>query len=460
MSWLLLLLYYIMLFGVPVSAVAFAFRSSQRRASTVLASSSLEKTTIHSNWKPILFLNKKEKDQPISKLHIIVLVHGWLGNPLEMGYLKQSLYQRVADNQDPDELTSTNLEVNPIAVARTCQKNQTAQAVVIHSAECNTGAILTSDGIEAGGKRVAGEMDALVAHYAKQCQNPDITLSLVGNSLGGLYARYAIAHAKCMSKKNEEQSSTSANKQSAQQPTVTPMFFVTTCTPHLGVSQNTFIKIPNWVETPIARVMQQTGLDLFRRSNVLEEMTLQSKYIEPLSAFSKRMALANVYGTDFQVPTPTAAFWGETNSIHKLVALEETQQNHNIVLLVETPQDNKPMSSLSDLRRPLSSDEMSMCLDRVGWTKILADVRQHLPLTGRLMNSDTPDDEKKRLLDKEEWTAKELLNEFDRGHFRHLPLAHTVVVANSKDRINIYLTQGGKATMDYLANEIIKGLVL
>jgi hypothetical protein len=445
----MLLFYYAMLLGLPLAVVAVAYRSAHWRGSL------RSMQTRSHGWQPISWLGTSthEDERRISRLHVVVLVHGWLGNPLEMGYLKQSLCQSVLRRQQDRSATApissstqVRLSDNPIAVA-TFSKNQT-QAFVIHSAECNAGPVLTSDGIEMGGKRVAMEVDALISHYANQCSDKhlkEITLSLVGNSLGGLYARYAIS----------EMHTLRLNRRTngAQ---VTPKFFVTTCTPHLGVSKHTFIKIPTWLEAPIARVMQQTGLDLFRRSDVIQDMTVKTPFLQPLLSFPRRIALANVYGTDFQVPTSTAAFWANTDSIHKVVGPEGTQSNHNIVLQLQTPQ-GKDAFVTSYPKHRLSDDELSTRLDEVGWTKILVDVRHHMPITGRIVGSDTVD-ETKRLLAKNTWTARDLLKEFHSEVFRHIPLGHTVTVANSKGRLNAYFTQGGKPTMDYLAETMIREL--
>ena len=448
MIWFLLPLFYVLLLSLPVAVVACAGRSSSPPVRTVRAT-----------WKPIACSGSTSRDEElqVSRLHVIVLVHGWLGNPSEMGYLKQSLYRSVSRIHAPrsechvvSSSTQDILSNNPIAV-KIFSKDQTdACAFVIHSAECNSGPALSSDGIEAGGKRLAAEVDTLISYYVSQCSEKalkEITLSMVGNSLGGLYARYAISQMDALTIKR---GTTGA--------TFSPKFFVTTCTPHLGVSQNTFIKIPTWLEASIARVMQQTGLDLFRRSGVIQDMTVNSTFLQPLLSFTRRIALANVYGTDFQVPTPTAAFWANTDSIHQVVCLEEAEMDssHNIILQLQT-QQTKDTSHHSNRDHRLSDDQLSTLLDQIGWTKILVDVRRHMPITGRMVGTTMPDTASP-LLKKSTWTARELLQEFNTGHFHHVPLGHTVTVANSKDRLNTYLTKGGKATMDYIADKIVRGL--
>eukprot|EP00985_Skeletonema_marinoi_P027122 scaffold21752_cov66-Skeletonema_marinoi.AAC.1 len=70
--------------------------------------------------------------------------------------------------------------------------------IVVHSAKCNVGK--THDGIKNGGTRLANEIinfiqsDTLNRREEGDSDNDDdinVTFSLVGNSLGGLYSRYA-----------------------------------------------------------------------------------------------------------------------------------------------------------------------------------------------------------------------------------------------------------------------------
>lgn len=318
------------------------------------------------------------------------------------------------------------------------------------------------------------EIDQLISQYTQpqtepQPQpppQPQITLSLVGNSLGGLYCRYAVSAIQALQSKS---GSGSVQVQVQAQ----PKLFVTTCTPHLGVSQHTFVTLPTWVESPIARIMQQTGADLFRRSNIIQDMTTHHTFLKPLLAFERRIAYANVLGTDFQVPTATAAFWADTKSLHFKKDFDfdfvgnGSYEQHNIVMQLETPQQMQeaPTSITTSTPSPLppainnflSSKELSTRLDQLGWTKVLVDVRHHLPLSRRF--SPLSERQDGRLTPDSKWTATELLQEFDRDYFRTLPLGHTVMVANAKDSLNQYLTQGGKPTMDYLAATMIEQLI-
>lgn len=93
--------------------------------------------------------------------HLCVLVHGLWGNPNHLEAMAQSLREK-----HPEE----NLH---ILVAKR-----------------NSGSF-TYDGIELGGERVCQEIEEEIDRLAKEGQEIK-RLSLVGYSLGGLVARYAV----------------------------------------------------------------------------------------------------------------------------------------------------------------------------------------------------------------------------------------------------------------------------
>lgn len=177
-------------------------------------------------------------------VHLIVLVHGWKGDSKEMGYMHRSLLQEA--------------EKHPYS------------RFAVHSSTVNEGR--TSDGIAAGGERLAAEVSDMIASH--RANNTVVTLSFVGNSLGGLYSRYAL------SKINTS--------------TVEPMVFCTTATPHLGVSKHTYVSLPRSVEWVIAHTLYWTGKDLFQYTSIIKDMALNSTFKTPLQRFRKRIAYANV----------------------------------------------------------------------------------------------------------------------------------------------------------------------
>ncbi|KAF1962206.1 lipid particle protein [Byssothecium circinans] len=120
--------------------------------------------------------------------HLCVLVHGLWGNPEHLKFLSTSLREKHAEDK-----------LHILVVKR------------------NAGSF-TYDGIETGGERVANEVEETLNELARS--GHDIKkISVVGYSLGGLIARYAIG--LLYSKGIFE--------------TVQPVQFTTFATPHLGV---------------------------------------------------------------------------------------------------------------------------------------------------------------------------------------------------------------------------------
>jgi hypothetical protein len=426
-----------------------------------------------STYKSLEDTTTRDKSGTELAIHAVVLVHGWLGNSLEMNSIRQALQSTIENTTKGDD----DIE----------------HRYVVHSALCNQGK--TTDGIDAGGTRLAGEINSLLRYIASNNPNAkQLTLSICGNSLGGLYARRALADID-WTLENHDKSSMS----------IDPMVFVTTATPHLGVSQHTYIRLPRAMEYPIATVLDETGRDLFRFSSVLEELTFQERYLRPLQNFQQRIAYANVYGTDFQVPTPTAAFWAlDSGSPHTLVSVDDENDNgpppDTIVMTLTTPPGELESYQEHERRHETDPDkryqEWSQQLDRLGWTKVLCDMREHVPHIFRFSSSGSSSDDGESLSensredrknnawanDKTEFTADELLREFGSGLLDapsttntaesskgfinrflkpfqlRFPLGHTVMVANAKDEMNRYLTVGGKPVMNWLSKTMIQAI--
>jgi len=384
---------------------------------SILLSSSAKRTTSTVKETNRVFLPNTAK-----QVHLVVLVHGWMGNPAELGYLQQSLEEHASAVQE--ELPDTYF--------------------LFVSANANDKK--TSDGIAAGGSRLASEVNELIDDITKQQESSKISLSFVGNSLGGLYARYALSEIPTI-----QQSDAASN----QAPRVQPKVFCTTATPHLGVSKHTYVPLPRMAEFVVANVLQPTGRDLFRYTDIIERMTLDSKFIDPLQSFQKRIAYANAYYTDFQVPTATAAFLSDTDSLHKLV---EYFDDRFVELKVETPkQQQADGSSISSEDKPKSTAELAQRLDRLGWTKVFCDVRHGLPSVP--IPFATSDDTASS--DQKQFTSRELLK--DLATFRldrwHLPFGHTMMVANSKNDAYAKFNAAGQPIMDQLAADLIQDIL-
>ncbi|KAL3808490.1 hypothetical protein ACHAXA_009815 [Cyclostephanos tholiformis] len=436
------------------------------------------------------------------RVHYIFLIHGWMGNEFEQDYLSGALYRRMCGGGCGGDVD-----------------------VVVYNPRCNVGR--THDGIRAGGTRLANE----IVEYVRTDMRGRLlsiieggggtgdgggggggvlhaTYSIVGNSLGGLYARYAISllpyrlslslspttdgnHEKERGADESDMDEdarfeTATSNSSSIRLYLHPNVFCTTATPHLGVSRHTYLPLPRIVEKIIGTGMRTTGRDLFRLKSassslsssfmrgkstsrlstktddsgkngdggsamesdggggddgdvvvkssgkgdddeyrddnedeemvcVIRNMCLRDKFLSPLRSFRRRIAYANAYGTDFQVPTTTAAFLHERSGVAHHVLVTRGVNNGNVdevgeggrlgggeydgqggvpsfIVAVCRTESQHPSSSGTENSfggggggGDVLDDElllMSQSLDALGWTKVFIDVRDYLPVTG------------------------------------------------------------------------------
>lgn len=253
-------------------------------------------------------------------------MHGWLGNPHELRYLQKAL-----ETQHHHQQSSSGKNNNDDAT--------TKSVLFVHAATANDGR--TNDGVLAGGRRLAEEINDWIDRVILQFQHeypeeeeadlqqstatssspppslgPHISLSLVGNSLGGLYARCALKDIRWHR---------SASVGILRRIEIQPAVFCTIATPHLGVAwPHSYLPNPQLMKGAawfLSLVGGDSLRDLFfvpssEERGVLEDLAMQSAFVDPLSAFRHRLALANAYPTDFQVPLSTAAFLSRTPSRH------------------------------------------------------------------------------------------------------------------------------------------------
>lgn len=385
-------------------------------------------TSSASSIHPTTVNMSHQRSLPITAnhVHLIVLVHGWMGSSAELGYLQQALEQK----------------------ADRIQEKHPETFYLVHNAQANDGR--TSDGIAAGGSRLATEVNKIIQDVAQQVPKDKlqgISLSFVGNSLGGLYARYALSEIPSMQPDN-------ATPHEIQ---VEPRVFCTTATPHLGVSQHTYLPLPRSVEYIVANVMQPTGRDLFRFTDVVEHLATKPAFVSPLKRFSKRIAYANAYQSDFQVPTATAAFLSQTNSAHR--RLEIPKDNAFVTLAVETPVDPHWLETSKTSSVPASSDELAQRLDALGWTKVLClPPLPSIPIPFRSTGEPAAGADTDTCT-KDEYASSELLKTYASTSDRlHAPFGHTMLVANAKNDFYAKFNEAGKPIMDQLAASLIEDI--
>ena len=545
----------------------------------------------------VLFKQHTSYSPPSSNItpsvHYVFLVHGWLGNDLEMSYLAEAFKENIsgeeegdADEQNNGEAPTTKrVKRSSSRVTVALQKESVASPtnnegvanhpeIIVHSVKCNIGK--THDGIRNGGTRLANEIIHFIQSDTLKRQKEEedgsdnnnddvcnVTFSLVGNSLGGLYSRYALSkipYELPTSNNDDDDDNSSSSKKKIR---LFPNIFCTTATPHLGVSQHTYLPIPRLAETIIGTGMGATGRDLFRLNcdatnegaaakvnaaaartvkrlssfrrmrpgsdiNIEEEvkedelecvirnMCLDEEFLVPLRNFRQRIAYANAYGTDFQVPCQTAAFLNDNSGVgHFLVGarclsndgglgdkVEEGAEKKRssdeegddeegravppfVVAILRTEQQNQPQSPArkSSGQNTASDDllQMSQSLDALGWKKVFVDMRDSIPVPGlrkpAWMCTNSLDDlikQRGEVHDSEEegsesrsvkanqitnnnciLTSQDLSRSTAAGDSLNIPLGHTVMVANSKSEAYKQMNFQGRPVMDTLAKNIV-----
>jgi predicted alpha/beta-fold hydrolase len=160
---------------------------------------SIDKQTFFPRWEMAPALRKPGPSSSHSAQHLVVFVHGLWGNPSHLNYLVKAL-----------------------------QDQYTEDRLVVLAAKRNLGS-LTYDGVEVGGERVAREIEEFVQELRSSGRTIS-RFSIVGYSLGGLVARYAIGllyHRRFFED-------------------VQPINFCTFATPHLGV-RTPLLGFPNQI---------------------------------------------------------------------------------------------------------------------------------------------------------------------------------------------------------------------
>jgi len=408
--------------------------------------------------------------------HIVVLVHGYMGSDREQEYLGEALIKE--SKKSIQSLSNSNDKDDD-----SCQHQHSHQFVVLTSkANMND----STDGVAKGGQRLADELSDWIQQHTAEMQllnsnSTFMTLSLIGNSLGGLYSRYALAELYY--------------EQQDVFDKILPLVFCTTSSPHLGVSQETFIQLPKWIEPYVAMAMQQQTMDdLFgvNNSTVLMDMchsdsnngskrdrsysfddhknnknkSKDRDYLHPLQHFQKRIALANAYNTDFLVSVSSAAFLSsDSDSVHHhqypdataAAATTSTRTMKNIehvALQVTTTSATERTARITATGNDGNDDAAddftrSSCvnsLDRLGWHKIFIDTRNILPDWLRLS---TP-----KFVPRLSYTSKDLQEQFKRYGVL-LPIAHPLNMANSKTDWYRKVTKSGQPIMDALAELMV-----
>uniref|UniRef100_A0A0G4HVL8 DUF676 domain-containing protein n=1 Tax=Chromera velia CCMP2878 TaxID=1169474 RepID=A0A0G4HVL8_9ALVE len=183
---------------------------------------------------------KKETATQESPKHLIVCVHGLAGKPLDFKYLRHAL-KRKSRRRPISERTPREDEDGGSISDDAKHRDRDGDRVLVHLARANLRR--TRDGVAAGGRRLAEEIREVVGKH------PELeTFSIVGFSLGGLYARYAV--------------SLLFDEKRGKVAGLEPEVFATLASPHLGVRSFLFVPVPPALHPLGSFLVGRTGRDL------------------------------------------------------------------------------------------------------------------------------------------------------------------------------------------------------
>ena len=467
---------------------------------------------------------REYESRPIIRTHFIFLIHGFMGNPEELSYFKEAIEGAVVKSKN-------NIEdaIEGDIVDTVDNGDGDSSEIITHRVTCNENKTL--DGIEAGGERVAQEVQNVVIDHFGKKQNHDVdqqpiqndndpgrfhaSISFVGYSLGGMYARYAISVLPL-----ELEFEFNSNKIILH-----PNCFVTAATPHLGMASHSYIAIPRFMEYLLGYGSGRTGRDLFRLHNrrtnhrgfignntkkkengdnatatvaiapndLVYRMATDETFLNPLSAFRQRVSYINAFDTDFMVPTATAGMLSSySNTEQHLLSSEYDHWNPETigfdVYAFETKPCNMPSSRRGIIQstgtRSRRNDEtltMASSLDSLGWTKVFVDCRKgmHGPSVRCICRHPRKDllhaaiDAKKKkkitsLDNREEATgengvcfeSKELCKLLKSSEHWHIaPTGHFVLVAHSKTERGAKNYAEGRPLVDQVALDLVNDVM-
>eukprot|EP01040_Poterioochromonas_malhamensis_P004005 gene4005-4284_t len=234
-------------------------------------------------------------------------------------------------------------------------------------------------GIADGAKKLKEEV------LTVQSKNPKLErISLIGNSLGGLFARYAVMLLF------DETSNTMHG--------LIPESFMTIATPHLGVRRYTFFedyhlpRPPNVLRTVVSSLFLQSGKDLFGtdkasfNQSLVYRLATDNSFLKPLQSFSRLRLYANVH-LDFMVPLGTAAILPhktveEIRHKHRQhTGIVETLHPNNLhISSSESMWDDKEqVCANGDKEEEVAYRHMISSLNRLPWEKVLVRFSGTLP---------------------------------------------------------------------------------
>lgn len=165
-------------------------------------------------------------------------------------------------------------------------------------------------------------------------------------------------------------------------------------------------------------------------------MTTSPRFLTPLASFSRRIAYANLYRTDFPVPCSTALFL-DVESDYPHCFVDRTKENDSpIVATLRTA--------------PLIMHQRDS-LDSLGWTKVLVDLRDEITtisLPIKSWRTGCPISTMESLSPEVTSSDLAMVTSTFNNYRLSLPLGHNAICA-------IIDNSAGRAVMDCLAIDLI-----
>nr|VDD06303.1 unnamed protein product [Brassica rapa] len=238
-------------------------------------------------------LSKGDADEKVEPDHLLVLVHGILASPSDWLYVEAEMKRRLG------------------------------RRFLIYASSSNT-FTKTFGGIDGAGKRLAEEVRQVI-----QKSNSLKKISFLAHSLGGLFARHAVAVLYSAAASDGAAVSNSGNSHLPRGllAGLEPINFITLATPHLGVrgrKQLPFllgVPILERLAAPLAPfVVGRTGSQLFLTDGKADKPPLllrmasdceDLKFLSSLGSFRSRIVYANV-SYDHMVGWRTSSIRRET----------------------------------------------------------------------------------------------------------------------------------------------------
>ncbi|KAE8257421.1 hypothetical protein A4X13_0g2368 [Tilletia indica] len=282
--------------------------------------------------------------QPVETVHLVVCVHGLFGSPEDLQYFSNALVKAGHPDSfvlnSPAPTSSKSKSIPPpedVEIREPSSLPRDRPVVVILNSAANIDG--TFDGIDFCAFRLVQEIKSDVRNLRLQSSTKGhprhiAQVSLLGHSLGGLIARFAVGVLErdgffaSVAEDQIPKDITNENTRSILASPPLPSTFVTFATPHIGMPPESRTGRP-WLAKRTAATMGRTGLQLYLlddgwdsptesdgisdttrpRVGVLEAMTKpSSSFMIGLNRFDKVVVYANATH-DFPVAFRTASLY-------------------------------------------------------------------------------------------------------------------------------------------------------